>query len=327
VGTSGGAGSGAVASAGASAGASTGSNATASTGYGTPQDCAAAGGQCVLGGGGDLCAREGPANTCNCNPGCNPGGAICCIAFVGGGAQAGQVAPDGGQQSADAASEATEPLGAQCTTTAPLTAGSGPPTVKDIPFAMWCEHNVVSEQSYPNGALVFGVLPFASDCSSRYFFDASGQLQAAFNDCNGDTVCSVAADFVYPGDPDGGSPPVLNPCLDGGAAADFAGTWSCPTDDAGHTVSFTVTADASGLTETFSTPLMGAGGSLMCTEHFTVSGSTALLIPSLTSCTLPPGVNLEGVPSYGSQTVNGNALTYTGEDEGGPLQTIICTRQ
>jgi len=47
--------------------------------YGTPQDCTAAGGQCVLGGGGALCAKQGPANTCNCNPGCNPGGAICCV--------------------------------------------------------------------------------------------------------------------------------------------------------------------------------------------------------------------------------------------------------
>ncbi|HEV3189408.1 MAG TPA: hypothetical protein VGY54_02865 [Polyangiaceae bacterium] len=81
-GTSGSAQTGAGANAGASVGGSTGSNAGASTGYGTPQDCAAAGGQCVIGGGGGLCAREGPANTCNCNPGCNPGGAICCLAFV-----------------------------------------------------------------------------------------------------------------------------------------------------------------------------------------------------------------------------------------------------
>jgi len=81
-GTSGSAQAGAGANAGASVGGSTRSNAGASTGYGTPQDCAAAGGQCVIGGGGGLCAREGPANTCNCNPGCNPGGAICCLALV-----------------------------------------------------------------------------------------------------------------------------------------------------------------------------------------------------------------------------------------------------
>jgi hypothetical protein len=51
-------------------------------GYGTPQDCAAAGGQCVLGGGAGICARQGPANTCNCNPGCNPGGGVCCVEFI-----------------------------------------------------------------------------------------------------------------------------------------------------------------------------------------------------------------------------------------------------
>jgi hypothetical protein len=53
-----------------------------SASYGTPQDCAAAGGQCVLGAGADNCAKQGPDNTCNCNPACNPGGAFCCLAFV-----------------------------------------------------------------------------------------------------------------------------------------------------------------------------------------------------------------------------------------------------
>jgi hypothetical protein len=49
--------------------------------YGTPQDCAEAGGRCILG----LpqgCAQLGPPNTCNCNPQCNPGGGICCLALV-----------------------------------------------------------------------------------------------------------------------------------------------------------------------------------------------------------------------------------------------------
>jgi len=49
----------------------------------------------------------------------------------------------------------------------------------------------------------------------------------------------------------------------------------------------------------------------MCTEHFTVSGSTATLIPSLTSCTVPQGTDLEGGPVFVTQTVNGNVLTYT----------------
>jgi hypothetical protein len=48
--------------------------------YGTPQDCANAGGRCVIGG--FNCAKTGPENTCNCNPACNPGGAVCCVAFI-----------------------------------------------------------------------------------------------------------------------------------------------------------------------------------------------------------------------------------------------------
>ncbi len=80
-------------------------------------------------------------------------------------------------------------------------------------------------------------------------------------------------------------------------------------------------------TETFASPLPGTGRSLMCTEQFNVSGSTATLIASLTSCTVPQGVDLEGVPAYVSQTVSGNTLTYTGHDEDGPIQTVTCTRQ
>jgi hypothetical protein len=48
--------------------------------YGTRQDCANAGGRCVFGG--FNCALTGPENTCNCNPACNPGNAICCVAFI-----------------------------------------------------------------------------------------------------------------------------------------------------------------------------------------------------------------------------------------------------
>jgi len=70
--------------------------------YGTPQDCEEAGGRCVVGPALG-CVAEGPANTCNCNPGCNPGGAICCIAF------------------ADAASSDATPIDAPgCTTDDPL---------------------------------------------------------------------------------------------------------------------------------------------------------------------------------------------------------------
>ena len=41
-----------------------------------PADCVAAGGQCVLGGGGPNCAKVGPQD---CNPDRNPGGAACCL--------------------------------------------------------------------------------------------------------------------------------------------------------------------------------------------------------------------------------------------------------
>ena len=114
------------------------------------------------------------------------------------------------------------------------------------------------------------------------------------------------------------------------SAADFVGTWSCALDDAGHTLSFAVTASGNELTETFSAPvmgIMGTGGSLMCTEHFTVSDSTATLISNLTSCTVPQGTHLEGTPAFVTQTVRGNVLTYTGADEGGPPSTFTCTRQ
>jgi hypothetical protein len=57
------------------------SSSSSSPSYGTPNDCANAGGRCVIPGP-EMCATEGPPNTCNCNPGCNPGGFICCIAFV-----------------------------------------------------------------------------------------------------------------------------------------------------------------------------------------------------------------------------------------------------
>lgn len=49
--------------------------------YGKPQDCTAAGGQCLAGDGITLCAKEGPQNTCDCNPTCGPGGLFCCVAF------------------------------------------------------------------------------------------------------------------------------------------------------------------------------------------------------------------------------------------------------
>ncbi|HEY8087948.1 MAG TPA: hypothetical protein VIF09_08885 [Polyangiaceae bacterium] len=58
-----------------------GCNSSSSPSYGTPQDCTAAGGQCIVGPGLN-CAKEGPVDTCNCNPGCNPSGAFCCVAFV-----------------------------------------------------------------------------------------------------------------------------------------------------------------------------------------------------------------------------------------------------
>ena len=47
--------------------------------YGTPQDCSAAGGKCLVGGAINLCAKQGPDNTCNCNPVCDPGGSLCCL--------------------------------------------------------------------------------------------------------------------------------------------------------------------------------------------------------------------------------------------------------
>src|SRR5580704_7407066 len=95
---SGGSGASSGASSGRGASGATADGASGASGYGTPQDCSNAGGQCVLAGGGGLCAKQGPTNTCNCNPGCNPGGAICCIEWVDAGeAGANGSAPSGSE--------------------------------------------------------------------------------------------------------------------------------------------------------------------------------------------------------------------------------------
>jgi hypothetical protein len=63
------------------------SSASKSSSYGSPADCTAAGGVCVIPAGGNPCAKEGPQNTCNCNPDCTTAGQICCVAFADGGDQ------------------------------------------------------------------------------------------------------------------------------------------------------------------------------------------------------------------------------------------------
>jgi hypothetical protein len=85
--------------------------------YGTPQDCMAAGGRCIVGPAVG-CIAEGPPNTCNCNPGCAPSGAICCVAFADAGpADAAR---------ADAAGCSTgDPLGSAVGCTEPVDGGSG----------------------------------------------------------------------------------------------------------------------------------------------------------------------------------------------------------
>jgi hypothetical protein len=57
-------------------------NSPSSPSYGTPEDCTAAGGQCVLTAPGNMCGKTGPENSCNCNPTCATGGAFCCIEFI-----------------------------------------------------------------------------------------------------------------------------------------------------------------------------------------------------------------------------------------------------
>ena len=50
--------------------------------HGTPDDCSTAGGQCVINQVGHTCTKLGPANTCNCNPDCDPAGSYCCLDLV-----------------------------------------------------------------------------------------------------------------------------------------------------------------------------------------------------------------------------------------------------
>lgn len=100
--------------------------------------------------------------------------------------------------------------------------------------------------------------------------------------------------------------------------SDFAGTWSC-FGDAGDSLNFTVTELGGGqLTASVSIPT-----GVTCTETFMVSGSTATLIPSLTSCNGPQANNPEVTLSQTSI----NALTYTSQDEGGPPQTMSCVSE
>ena len=99
----------------------------------------------------------------------------------------------------------------------------------------------------------------------------------------------------------------------------------CPTNG-GPAQLLTITASGNELKEAFSAniPLAGA---LTCTEVFSVSGSTATLIASQTTCTGPAAKDVTGWASSETETVSGNTMTLTGAYEGGPPSTATCTRQ
>jgi hypothetical protein len=60
---------------------------------------------------------------------------------------------------------------------------------------------------------------------------------------------------------------------------------------------------------------------------YAVSGSTATLNASQTTCTGPGASSLTGKPSSETETVSGNTLTVTGVDTGSGPFTGTCTRQ
>jgi len=100
----------------------------------------------------------------------------------------------------------------------------------------------------------------------------------------------------------------------------FVGTWLC-----GHDPPLTITANGSGLTETLtgSTP----EGPLTCTMVFSITGSTATLIPSQTTCTGPACMTVRCAASSVTETVSGNTMTLTGTDPGSAPRGFLCTRQ
>jgi hypothetical protein len=105
------------------------------------------------------------------------------------------------------------------------------------------------------------------------------------------------------------------------SSSKFVGTWLC-----GPGVPpLTIRAAGNGLTESFTTTT--PAGALTCTEVFSVSGSTATLIPSQTTCAGPAATNVTGTPSSETETVNGNTMILTGADLGSAPMTVTCTRQ
>jgi len=88
-----------------------------------------------------------------------------------------------------------------------------------------------------------------------------------------------------------------------------------------------ITSNGNALTETFSFPTLGISGTVTCVETFSVSGSTATLLPSRTMCSVPQGTTLGGTPVMGVQSVSGTLLMYTGADNGGPSTTLTCMKR
>ena len=120
------------------------------------------------------------------------------------------------------------------------------------------------------------------------------------------------------------SPPSSSDAL----AGEFMGTWSCPTDAGAVQLSTiaTIIVSENELTETLSFTIPSAGP-VSCIEVYAVSGSTATLNASQTTCTGPGASSLTGKPSSETETVSGNTLTVTGVDTGSGPFTGTCTRQ
>ena len=81
---------------------------------GGPADCVAAGGQCLVGGGGDICAVVGPQD---CNPDRGPSGSYCCLEKASGVDAAADTGADSSPDASSDAADACAPSG--CATSCP----------------------------------------------------------------------------------------------------------------------------------------------------------------------------------------------------------------
>jgi hypothetical protein len=110
------------------------------------------------------------------------------------------------------------------------------------------------------------------------------------------------------------------------SSSDFVGTWSCPLNGGAALLITIASSGNDELTETFSFNIPSSG-TVSCTEVFDISGSTAAINASQTTCTADAAVDVTATPSSETEAVSGDTMTVTGADPGSAPTTFACTRQ